>query len=64
MSIRTDQKVQVYRRADGGFAYKPDGAPLRSEEMLIGRGLEPAEALELIEEFNAAAIGSGRTFGR
>jgi hypothetical protein len=60
MSFRTDGKVQVYRRADGGFAYKPDGAPLLADEMLIGRGFEPAEALELIEEFNAAAIGARR----
>lgn len=60
MSFRTDGKVQVYRRADGGFAYKPDGTPLMADEMLIGRGFAPAEALELIEEFNAAALGARR----
>jgi hypothetical protein len=60
MSFRTDEKVQVFRRADGGFAYRPDGAPLLADEMLIGRGFAPAEALELIEEFNAAALGARR----
>ncbi len=58
MSIRTDEAtVQVVRTADGGFAYKPDAARLRAGEMLIGRGLTPAEALQLIEEFNAASLG-------
>jgi hypothetical protein len=60
MSVWTAKKVQVYRRADGGFAYKPDGAPLQAAEMLIGRGFDAAEALELIEEFNAASIGARR----
>ena len=58
MSICTEPPtVQVIRRADGGFAYKPDSARLRTGEMLIGRGLTPAEALQLIEEFNAASLG-------
>ncbi len=61
MSIRTeDPTVQVIRNADGGFAYKPDRAVLRAGEMLIGRGLTPAEALQLIEEFNAASLGRAR----
>ena len=55
--------VQVFRRADGGFAYKPDHAPLRAHEMLIGRGLSLSEALELIDEFTAAALGQPRTSG-
>ena len=52
--------VQVIRRPDGGFAYKPEDARLRAGEMLIGRGLTPAEALQLIEEFNAASLGRPR----
>lgn len=60
MPLRTDETVQVIRRADGAFAYKPDRAPLVAGEMLIGRGLGQAEALELIEEFNAAATGQRR----
>jgi hypothetical protein len=51
------QLVQVYRRDDGSFAHKPDRAPLRAGEMLIGRGLSLDEASELTEEFNAAALG-------
>lgn len=61
MSLRTPDLVQVYRRADGAFAYKPEKAPLRAEEMLIGKGLDPSEALELIEEFNRAAYGAPRS---
>lgn len=61
MPICTDPPtVQVIRLADGGFAYKPDAARLRAGEMLIGRGLTPAEALQLIEEFNAASLGRPR----
>ena len=60
MSIRTDDTVQVVRRADGGFGYKPDRSVLRAGEMLIGRGFTPAEALQLIEEFNAASLGRPR----
>ena len=59
-AIHETDVVQLYRREDGGFAYKPDKAPLRAGELLIGRGLTPAEALELIEEFNKAALGRGR----
>lgn len=54
MPLRAEETVQVYRRADGRFAYKPDRAPQLLGEMLIGRGLRQAEALELIEEFNTA----------
>ena len=60
MSFRTDQPVQVYRRTDGGFAFKDDRSPLGADEMLIGRGLDPEEALALIDEFNAAATGRPR----
>jgi hypothetical protein len=52
--------VQVFRRSDGAFACKPDRMPLQAEEMLIGRGLTPADAQELMEEFNAAALGLTR----
>jgi hypothetical protein len=54
------EPVQVFRRADGAFACKPDASPLRAGEMLIGRGLSLAEARELIEEFNTAALGLRR----
>jgi hypothetical protein len=65
MSIRTDvlsrrpETFQVFRRTDGAFACKPDRLPLCQDEMLIGRGLAPDEAAELVEEFNGG-FGSGR----
>ena len=60
-SAAAPDQFQVFRRGDGAFAHKPDRAPLRAGEMLIGRGLSLAEALELTEEFNAAALGLRRT---
>jgi hypothetical protein len=65
MSIRTEpssrrlETFQVFRRTDGAFACKPDKVSLRQDEMLIGRGLSPEEAAELVEEFNTG-FGSGR----
>ncbi len=63
MSLRTDEQVevtlQVFRRADGAFACRPDNMALRQGEMLIGRGLSADEAAELVEEFNGG-FGSGR----
>ena len=65
MSNRTDEPprpaetFQVFRRADGAFACKSDRLRLGQEEMLIGRGLSPDEAAELVEEFNSG-FGSGR----
>ncbi len=51
---RGDRLVQLVRRAGGGLAYRPDRAPLRSGEMLIGRDLTPAEAIAFILESNGA----------
>ncbi len=59
-ALPADAAVQLYRRADGGFAFKPERAPLRADELLIGRGLTPEEAMELIEEFTAASLGRRR----
>jgi hypothetical protein len=44
--------VQVYRRSDGAYAVKAERAALAPSEMLIGRGLEAAEAEELVAELN------------
>jgi hypothetical protein len=64
MPLRSEQRVQVFRRADGRFAYKADGAPLQAGEMLIGRDFDPGDALEVIEQFNAAALGQRKIDGR
>ncbi len=60
MPSPADEAVQVFRRADGAFAFKPEAARLKADELLIGRGLTPAEAMELVEEFTAASLGRAR----
>ena len=52
-STHSDLTVQLYRRPCGGLAYKPDRLPLRAGEMLIGRGLQPAEAIAFMCEHDA-----------
>ena len=60
-SRRAHPLVQLYRRDCGGLAYKPDRLPLHAGEMLIGRGLEPAEAIAFICEQTAGrAPGADR----
>ena len=58
-SNRPDTCVQLYRRSGGGLAYKPDKAPLRAGEMLIGRGLRPAEAIAFICEQTGGSAPNG-----